>query len=183
MERYKPELVISLFGTNDLNEALNDLTSRTVFGFRVPEFIADFRVYRLACVVRDYVLYAPKIEDHGAWVFFDPDQRSPDGDWIENPVYLGQLELNYKDIIRSVRSFDARIVMLSYLRSKKPLRDLFERISEEMQVPYIDLYSPETDTSEFFNADGFHPNRRGHRIMAERILEGLEKKGLVPKVP
>jgi len=180
LDKYRPHLVLSLFGANDINEALNDMSSRVAFGFCVPRFVANLRVYRLACIIRDYALYAPKVEEHGAWVFFDPDQRSPNGDWVENPFFLEQLELNYGEIIEEIRSCGSRIVMLSYLRSNAALRARFEKISQEGEVPYIDLHSPETDSPEYFNEDFFHPNEKGHEAMAEKIEARLVELGLVP---
>ena len=181
LEKHRPHLVISLFGTNDTNEALNDLTSRIAFGYCVPEFVANLRVYRLACIVKDYALHAPSVEDHGAWVFFDPRQRGPGGEWIDNPFYREQLELNYETVIEVVRSSGSRMAILSYLYPKDDLHEFLARIAGENGVPYIDLCSEETSTPDFFTKDGFHPNKRGHRVMAKRILEGLEQEGLLPK--
>jgi lysophospholipase L1-like esterase len=181
MDRYRPHLVISLFGINDTNEALNDLTSRIAFGCYVPECVANLRVYRLACIVKDYALHAPAVEDHGAWVFFDSAQRGPGGEWLDNPFYREQLELNYETIIEVIRTSGARMAILSYLYPKDDLHEFLARIAEENGVPYLDLCSEDTNAPDFFTEDGFHPNERGHKVMAERILEGLEREGLLPE--
>jgi lysophospholipase L1-like esterase len=181
LEKFRPHLVISLFGINDTNEALNDLTSRIAFGCYVPEFVANLRVYRLACIVKDYALHAPAVEDHGAWVFFDPAQRGPGGEWIENPFYREQLELNYEAIIEVVRSSGSRMAILSYLYPKHELHEFLAGIAEKNGVPYIDLCSEDTSSPDFFTRDGFHPNERGHEVMAERILEGLAREGFLPE--
>ena len=46
-------------------------------------------------------------------------------------------------------------------------------------VDFIDLFSPEMQTSEFFTDDNFHPNEKGHQIMAEKVYRDLEQKGIL----
>ncbi|MCB9768829.1 MAG: hypothetical protein H6752_11595 [Candidatus Omnitrophica bacterium] len=173
METYRPQFVLALFGINDTNEALNDLSARVAFGFNVPEWVADLRIYRLACIVRDYALHHPKVEEHGAWTFFDRDQRGEDGAWVDNPFFLEQLKRNTAEIIEIVRSEGADYAMLSYLKSNEPLRKVLVEIAEENDVLYIDLFDEEAGNKGLFTADGFHPNEEGHRVMAEKIYEGL----------
>lgn len=167
--KYRPDLVICLFGINDSNEALNDLSASRVFGFRVPDWIADLRVYRLVCLIRDYVLYRPKLEDHGAWVFFDPEQRRANRDWIENFDYLPDLESNYSEILSKIRTEGASPLMMSYLNTPEEVLQSFERIAEKEGVDYLDLHLEDPEGSELFQKDGFHPNAAGHLVMAERI--------------
>jgi lysophospholipase L1-like esterase len=179
MQKYRPHLVISLFGVNDTNEAVNDLSSQIAFGFYVPEYVARLRIYRLTSLMKDYLLHSPSLKGNGAWIFYDPGQTNPDGSWIHNPYYQRQLEFNYNTIIEKVRSHGARMVMLSYLRSDRWVRDLLEDIAENNNVDYIDLFSPEMHTSEFFTDDNFHPNENGHQVMAEKVHRGLEQKGIL----
>ncbi|MCA9450260.1 MAG: hypothetical protein KC931_24270, partial [Candidatus Omnitrophica bacterium] len=157
METYRPQFVLALFGINDTNEALNDLSARVAFGFNVPEWVADLRIYRLACIVRDYALHHPKIEEHGAWTFFDRDQRGEDGGWVDNPFFLEQLKRNTAEIIEIVRSEGADYAMLSYLKSNEPLRKVLVEIAEGNDVLYIDLFDEEAGNKGLFTADGFHP--------------------------
>jgi lysophospholipase L1-like esterase len=46
-------------------------------------------------------------------------------------------------------------------------------------VEFIDLFSPEMHTPEFFTDDNFHPNKKGHQIMAEKVYRDLEQKGIL----
>jgi len=179
LQKYDPNIVISQMGTNDTNEALNDLSSRVVFGSYVPQFVARMRTYRLACIIRDFIIHTPEIGKDGAWTFFDREQRRDDGGWIHNTFYREQLELNYQDIIDVVQSHGVEVVMISYLRSGPWLRGALKRIAKRNGVIYVDLYSTRTDSSKFFTKDHFHPNERGHRVVAGRILEALSVNQLV----
>lgn len=182
LDIHRPNLVLALYGINDANEALNDLSSRIVFGVHVPEWVADLRLYRLACIVRDYALYAPKREEHGAWTFFDRNQTTEEGGWIDNPFYLPQFKMNAAEIIATVRETGAAYVQVSYLRANAPLRTTLAEIVEEHGVPFIDLALTDETEGEWFTEDGFHPNAAGHRLMADRILEGLGQfRGILPE--
>ena len=46
-------------------------------------------------------------------------------------------------------------------------------------VDFIDLFSPEMHTSEFFTDDNFHPKEKGHQIMTEKVHRALEQKGIL----
>jgi lysophospholipase L1-like esterase len=179
IDQYRPQIVLCLFGTNDLNESLNDLGTSRAFGLQVPKIIAHLRLYRLACIVRDYALHAPMVEDHGAWIFFDADQKSESGDWVMNPEFLDQLEDNYSDILDTIQAAGAQPVVLSYLKRSEFLEPLFEDLGKREGVTYFQLHSPEVERSGNFNQDGFHPNEEGHRIMAEEILAGLLEARLI----
>ncbi|MCG3198364.1 MAG: hypothetical protein GHCLOJNM_02863 [bacterium] len=181
MEKYHPHLVICLFGANDLNEALNDMSSRRLFGFHVPDSIADLRTYRLACVFRDYVLLHPEIKPEGAWIAVDESQKSPSGEWIQNISFLDQLELNYKSILEVIRDSGARAMMLSYFRCYYALAPKLKEISEETGTPYLDMRTDKTDSLDIFTEDAFHPNQEGHRLMAEQILAFLKANQLLPE--
>ena len=182
METYQPHLVLALFGINDTNEALNDLSARVAFGVNVPEWIAGLRVYRLACIIRDYALHHPKVEEHGAWTFFDREQKGEDGEWVDNPFFLEQLKRNTREIIDGVRSEGAEYAMLSYLRSNQPLRETLIEIAEENEVLYIDLFDDEAEEKGWLTPDRFHPNEEGHRVMAERIYEGLAEGEMIEAI-
>jgi lysophospholipase L1-like esterase len=117
LEKYRPDLVIAQFGVNDLNDALNDLRSRVVFGFYVPEPIVALRVFRLFMVARDFAFVRWEAKRDGAWTFFDLGQRRPDGRFRQRFEFLKQLELNYGDVVDTVRASGAQIIMVSYLRA------------------------------------------------------------------
>ncbi|MCA9427095.1 MAG: hypothetical protein KC994_18585, partial [Candidatus Omnitrophica bacterium] len=103
----------------------------------------------------------------------DRDQRGEDGGWVDNPFFLEQLKRNTAEIIEIVRSEGADYAMLSYLKSNEPLRKVLVEIAEGNDVLYIDLFDEEAGNKGLFTADRFHPNEEGHRVMAEKIYEGL----------
>jgi len=179
LHKYRPDIVISMFGVNDTNEALNDVSSRLLFGFYVPDAVAHLRVFKLATIVRDYALSGTILKEDGAWSFFDPAQQAPKGVWRPNLYYRRQVELNYGDVIDIIRAYGARLVMTSYMRADPRLRQLLERIARDKDVPYLELYSRETDRDEYFNDDRFHPNERGHEVIATKLADLLEKDGLL----
>lgn len=179
LAEHRPSVVLALFGVNDLNEALNDLSSRRVLGWNVPDWIADLRLYRLFCVVRDWVLYRPKVEDHGAWVFFDQDQKGTDGSWVENPEFLTQLELNIATIAAKVAAAGAVYVQHSYLKETPNLRELYRRVSEDQGFLFLDAHNAEWDIPDHYTEDTFHPNPAGHRLMAEFLAERLVAESVI----
>jgi lysophospholipase L1-like esterase len=179
LEKYHPHLVISLLGANDLNEALNDMNSRRLLGLNVPGWIANLRTYRLACVLRDFVIYQPDVKEDGAWVKYDPKQVPASGVYEQNTDYLKQLELNYADIIDAVKGANAKMVILSYMRCYYAVAPCLRKIAETVEVPFLDFRSKETDGREWYTEDLFHPNEKGHRLMAEKIEALLKDNNLI----
>ena len=182
LTKYRPDLVISLFGANDMNEALNDLNARVLFGsVYVPEWIAGLRIYKLLSVTRDYFLHRPIIEKDGAWTFCDETQKHPGGGWIYNDYYERQLLLNYRDIVDIVRQHGAEIAILSYVHRSDRLHDIFGTVAREKKAPYIDLYIPPGKrTPDLFTRDYWHPSAAGHNYMSQKILHGLSINRLIP---
>jgi lysophospholipase L1-like esterase len=181
LRKYEPQVVLTHFGVNDTNEILNDLSSRILFGFKVPEFVARLRIYGLASAIRDYVLHAPIRKSDAIWTFFDPLQNRSNGR-VTRERLLYQLEWNYKDVIRAIQSHGARVVIISYLRADPLLLSRLERIAREEGTLYVQPSSGETDTSALLIADGFHPNVLGHGLMAEQIYRVLQQNSVVPRV-
>ncbi len=54
------------------------------------------------------------------------------------------------------------------------------KVLEFYEIEYLDLsetfYEPQCNTDEAIYADGLHPNDKGHRILADKVIEYLEKK-------
>jgi hypothetical protein len=98
MWKYRPDLVLCLFGINDTNEALNDLSARRLFGFQKPDFLANLQSIGWPAW-SGTTRSTPRLEDHGAWVFFDPEQRRENQDWVMNFDYLPELESNYREVL------------------------------------------------------------------------------------
>ena len=182
LAKYRPDLVISLVGANDMNEALNDLNTRVLFGsIYVPEWIAGLRIYKLLSVTKDYFLHRPIIEKDGAWTFCDETQKHPGGGWIHNDRYERQLLLNYRDIVDIVRQHGAELAILSYVHRSDRLHALFGKVTGEKNAPYLDLYiPPEERTLDLFTGDYWHPSAAGHNYMARKILHGLLTNRLIP---
>ena len=182
MLRYKPDLVISLIGANDCNEALNDLNSRVIFGSTyIPEWIASLRTYKLFSIAKDFILHSPQIKDEGIWLFYDATQRNPDSSWVINNFYLRQLYLNYQDIIGKVRNHNARIVITSYLKTSPAMRQLLERVARDNNVVYADnCIAVDERREDMFIEDQWHPSVIGHKMMAERLFETLLEQNMLP---
>jgi lysophospholipase L1-like esterase len=190
LDKYRPHVVITQMGVNDLNDMLNDLSSRVILGFYVPEPIAALHVFRLFMVARDFALVRWIPAGDGAWRFFDREQRNPDGSWRQRAEFLEQLELNYGDIIDTIRASGARVIMLSYLRggwrvcralrvvAQRKGAPLVEFASGVRAVAPLPIDSPcQTQDDALFTGDGFHPNEEGHRRIAAAIREAMAEQG------
>lgn len=181
LQKYKPDLVISLFGINDTNEVLNDFSTRFIFGsVYVPRWIADMRVYKLFSMTKDFLVHSPDVKKDGVWLFYDQSQVNPDGNLLCNEFYLKQLALNYKDVIDKVLRHHAEIMMISYVHRPNCFHELFDKVSTERNVVYLDLFIPDKERhNALFVKDRWHMSELGHRIIAERIFKCLVAENLI----
>jgi|GEM_PF-2908428 len=178
MIKYKPDLVISLVGVNDYNEALNGVNSRSISGFIISEPITELRVYKFFSILRDFLDFRTKIQD-GALIFYDSSRKFTNISDKENCLDLDyQLEDNYKEIIDKIHYHDSEIIILSYLHKNEKLDRIFENISKEKRILYISL-NEENVNQSLFTDDGWHPNEMGHEIMAEKIAEEIPESILI----
>ena len=175
MLEYKPDLVISLVGINDLDTALNGLNAGLLQNYNFSNFISNLRTYKLSMVLIDYFnnykfFNWHHIKTYNSWILFHAEQNDRRIDYSRLP----SLELNYNYIINRIRSYGSDIIILSYLNQYDELQKTFRKISSINNVLYFEL-NYQADNEVIYIEDKFHPNRLGHKIMAEKIYEQLIK--------
>ncbi len=79
----------------------------------------------------------------------------------------------------------ARIVAVAPLGDDTPVPEGLARIRSEVEESveavggvYLDIGQPLAGKPELVRDDGVHPNGRGHKAIAEKIVDGLRDAGL-----
>jgi lysophospholipase L1-like esterase len=190
-----PDLVVLLVGVNDFHSQYN--------GVRVPgegwlprplgDLLGSLRIYRMLDVWLQR--RRPKMHlSEGSWL----DERGPRGvslgqaelfyDYGSGHYLLDsddprdmalaakcrvKLRANLRKMLEVIRASGAKAVVLGYLRATEE-NGIVSAVARENGVPYIATW-PEggEPPKEMFQADGFHPSPLGHRVMAERIADGV----------
>ena len=199
LELVAPDLVLLLVGVNDFHTQYNGV--RVPGDGWLPRPVAlllgNLRVYRLVDVW--WQLRKPKTGvSQGDWL----DARSPRGTRLEQAEIfydLGsghyvlnsddpadqkiavqcekKMEANLRRMIASCLEAHTKVVVLGYLRASQE-NDMLRAVAKEMGVPFVPTWPVEDKEydrpKELFQADGFHPSAQGHRLMAERIVDGIE---------
>lgn len=57
------------------------------------------------------------------------------------------------------------------------IADIVRQTGAAMSLPVIDMHAATADHPEFFQGDGLHPDRAGHRFMAAKVFEFLKAEG------
>ena len=110
--------------------------------------------------------------------------RADPGPWQE--VSASLLEMKQLLAEHNCEFVVAILPMLSQLDESYPYRELHELVAEfcgENDVRYVDLFEAvngEVDRDLWVHRSDQHPNGRGHRLLADGLLESLEQGGLIP---
>lgn len=90
--------------------------------------------------------------------------------WLPT-IWVGPMPVNDDDM--PVSSAPGRERYLSSSRNAV-LSDMFQEIAAELEVPYLDIFTPLASNPEWQNCyikgDGVHPIGRGYAIVAEHIV-------------
>jgi acyl-CoA thioesterase-1 len=57
------------------------------------------------------------------------------------------------------------------------IADIVRQTGVALALPVIDMHTATADHPEFFQGDGIHPDRAGHRFMAMKVFEFLKARG------
>ncbi|MFC1514369.1 SGNH/GDSL hydrolase family protein [Candidatus Omnitrophota bacterium] len=173
MIRYKPDLVIALFGINDFNEQLNKVAAikHGLFGA-----ITNLRIYKLYTLCLDFSIPKLKMTKNGMVAF---DQNKETGQI--KPQYVHQLQYNYTRIISRIRDkYQSNIIILQYIApSSDKTNSIIKKISRENNAICVNT-GELSRRKDLISKDGFHPNKRGHILIARRLFDVLTDKDLVP---
>jgi len=165
MIQYKPDLVISTFGTVDFNPYHNGFASKQ------NNWMSHLRIYKIIRVFTDFVYNYKKIRiQQGVWIYHDTHAQPP-SDWYTEDI-ASQLYANYNSIISVVNNNNATIIMTSYLHRPEFENTLYEKIARDNQAYYVDVFV-ENRTDDMFTADRWHPSKKGHKIMADKIFDKI----------
>jgi lysophospholipase L1-like esterase len=199
-----PQLVVILAGVNDFQTRYNGV-HRPGEGWLprpIGDAVGNLRIYRLVSLWID--LRNPKVKlTDGTWT----DQRSPPGmaldqkevfyddggaggylladkrPGIEKEIAAAttKLEENLTQMIALSRASGAQVIVMGYLRAP-PETAILERVAQREGVPFVPTWLPsdgEDRPASLFFEDHFHPTKEGHRRMADRLVEGIERSNVL----
>lgn len=151
LTKYKPRLVILMAGGNEQCFRGNKTHIKNLF-------YTESKVYRLIC-----------------FIISVPYTIRPDCE-LET-IY------NLEGIIRLIRSCNSEIWFAGYLQPdmRERVNPVLQKIAEKNNITYVGDY-PMVDfvaNRSLFAYDGWHPNKEGHRIIAEKIVERIIQEGII----
>jgi lysophospholipase L1-like esterase len=191
-----PNVVVILAGVNDFHTQYNGVRVLGEGWLARPlaDLVSGLRLYRLFDVATQGKLGSAQ----GDWL----DERGPAGVKLNQTEFVrdagsghhllyprqpsqealvnqltSKLEANLQRMVETCRDAGAQVVLLGYLRAPQE-NAIVESVAKRSASLYLPTW-PGTEASpappELFTHDLFHPSVAGHRRMAERIVEGIDR--------
>jgi lysophospholipase L1-like esterase len=100
-------------------------------------------------------------------------------------------ERHVRAMLEATRAANARALLLlppfsSTLLARRPLlpryQEILTRLGDEYGVPTVrlqDAFAPHPERELYSPRDDFHPNARGHRLIAERVIDAVRAHALL----
>lgn len=102
----------------------------------------------------------------------------------EDPEDVGRVAT--EDLTRIAKTWpDARVVVFSPFSPDKPqpytiaLTDELEQVARALDMDFLDVSAIIRGRTRYF--DSYHPNDRGHALIAEKVTAGLRRLGVIPQ--
>jgi lysophospholipase L1-like esterase len=167
--RYKPNLVISQFGANDTNAALNLLLNMKIFGIPVPASLKKVKIFKFLLLkylyIKEQKHLINKGED-GHFLFYNPKFKGIKS----NSQYFNETFNNYQKIIDVTKQYNTPFVMLTYFTAPPETYNLLWQMQKKNEVHYIDLrLTPRERAAGLYSEDNWHPNEKGHNLIALKL--------------
>jgi len=185
MIKYKPHLVVLMAGINDgcqfvddMAEVDNDIIKNTGYS-RLKKWYSKSKFYLLMVSLLDFFKVDKNFSNEAGREDFNfryiggvdyGYHYKPDNS-------VSEVVFNLNSIIRKVNGYDSEIWFVGYLfpDSEKIINPLLEDIAKENKITYIGNYPP-TDFTTWY---GWHPNKEGHMIIANKIAEAVIYNGAI----
>jgi lysophospholipase L1-like esterase len=178
--KLEPDLVIACFGWNDINlRAATDREMMKTSWYHV----AQRRAGSASQAISHLVSWRRKKQPPMAAPFAGPTLRVPAEDYVDNFLEIARLAGDHGASVAVIgpvyRGFD------NYPEEGTRMtrhRDALRTAMQEAQIPYLEI--PEltehnrTDNLMLFG-EPVHPNKRGHQLMAVRLLEFLSRQEML----
>jgi lysophospholipase L1-like esterase len=114
-------------------------------------------------------------------------------------IDIKDFENYYNDLIKKLNSSDLKIIILginpvtesfpekeneNYRKKQREVYEIYNEkileIAKNNNLEYINLweaFNKESDTQEYIQTDGIHPNKKGSSLIAELVYEKIKNKG------
>lgn len=190
MIKYKPNLVIFMAGSNEnCSPDKPILDSNT----HLKKLYSRLKIYRLITLIKDLYKLSSVVGVDGDFRYVQPSEGK-DMYILRLPYYsykpfssptCSQVVFNLNSIVQTVQSYGTDIWFAGYLQpdARETINPLLKKIAEENNIIYIGDY-PKIDfisNHSLFVDDGWHPNKEGHKIIAEKIAENIIKEGILDR--
>jgi acyl-CoA thioesterase I len=146
---------------------LASLIGRSVVSSGVPGEVSNDGLVRLPAV----------LEEHGPRLVI----LCHGGNDLLRKMDLAQTERNLRHMVAVIRATGAQVLMLGVPKPSLLLTTAahYDRIAEQLQVPYIRDAFSDILGERALKADSVHPNAAGYRRLAEIIAAYLHQAGAV----
>lgn len=209
LKKYKPNLVIFMAGANNwwnLNKSNILLFSKnkiiSKMALKSLIFLDRFRVYKLLKWIF-YSLGFWKYKGEYEYLFSPPEEKVDEERINARLKKAGKLrnflikkygphflDICYKiaehdisEMIKICKANNIRAIICSYpAEAERDLALIHKRLSQKFEVPFIDNYSlfkTLPNKSEYFSPDGWHPNAKGYKLIAENIYNFIIENKLI----
>ncbi len=166
----KPDLVICHFGVNDTSYALNPFLQMKIFGTSAPRFLQNIKTIKFIMLASLYLKNHNKISrtDEGGFIFHDKHLVNSKS----TPDYLVNTQNNYQHILDSIKEHNIPYLMISYFDAPEEVYEMLENIQRINKGHYLNLNVQKFFIGkDIYAEDMWHPNSKGHLLIADRVVE------------
>lgn len=140
--KYNPIMVVGQLGASDLDKGLNPITSDS------PLFKS--KLFRFIYLSYLYFTFNSRLDTEN----LVPAQNTAD---TKGP------SKSLKKIVTTLEAEGLPFVLLNYFKAPKTIQTLVR----ESGAPYIEL---EEEKKNYFSKDNWHPNKEGHKLIADKLF-------------
>lgn len=178
----RPHLVITHFGNNDFNPALNKYFNLQS-SWSLPAFLSFSKVFKFFILwFQDYQYKKTgvRVSEDGTRVFFLENklENSKEASKETTDRITQELFKNYGDVIKKVNKENIPIIMVSYFNTFFDNRLTLNKVSRSFNVPLVDLSSRNIER-DLLVQDLWHPSKRGHEFIAQKLFQTIEQQNFL----
>jgi len=196
IEKYSPDLVIAMVGTNNLwnlKESniflLNKDPAVSLVAFRILSFLDHFKTWKLFKLLIFRLVIKDKWD---SWDYYFPADVNKKEEYERKLNYFNKRAASYSgffdqlllhdlsEIVKIAKANNIKIIISGYPLGA--LREIHMEVANKFKIPFVNNYyldfkklEESNQLSNYLISDNWHPNAKGYGIMADNIFGTIVK--------
>ncbi len=184
IKRYRPSLIILMVGANNwwnLDKSNIILFNKNQYisnaALRCLIFMDRFRLWKLFKWVRMSLgLYSER-----CWLQHDTT-KDEDLSEQKQTLYKMLAEHDIAEMVKICKASGIDVIISGYPMESGGLRFIDQEIAQTFDIPFVnnfELFRALPDLDLYISKDGWHPNERGYRLLADNIYRCIIKNRMI----